>query len=98
MVCYCTTILEIREFRVCKRKINGLHTIWRTNCGNIRELVRDFRDAIEPVSMCSISSETSETEKVAGVKIDEGIIDETEGYTDNLEKDNGIRKVHLLMK
>ena len=43
-------------------------------------------------STCSILSETSETEKVAGVKIDEGITDEIEGYTDNLEKDNGIRK------
>ena len=83
------------EFRVCKQKIDRLRTIWRTNCGNIRELVRDFRDTVnEPVSMCSISSETSETEKVPGVKIDEGVIDETEGYTDNLEssKYNGIQK------
>ena len=41
------------EFRVCKRKIDRLRTIWRTNCGNIRELVRDFRDTVnEPVSVC----------------------------------------------
>ncbi len=80
------------EFRVSKRKIDRLRTIWRTNGGNIRERVREVPVTSSEVdSICSVSTDTSEKEEAGGSVISETAKADPKPvrYAGESEKDKG---------
>ena len=80
------------EFRVSKRKIDRLRTIWGTNGGNICERVWEVPVTSNEVdSICSISTETSEIEEAGGSVISETAKADQKSvrYAGESEKDKG---------